>query len=141
MRLEFVDMHELLPENWPDLAAEDDSSHFWQEKISTWVECFASLVSVLSASYPTYTTEFMAYLCFSTNHTVAQCPEAQVPFPSFQLPMQWYPPMPRPQHDHSATQYKQAGPTKQGKYVGSLIVRRAPMLAIKGVTVSMLMFA
>lgn len=71
VRLVFVDMHELLPENWPDLLAEDQSQFyaaFGKKKpppvtdILTWSECYASLVSVLSASYPTFVPEFMAYM-------------------------------------------------------------------------------
>lgn len=147
IRLEFVEMHELLPENWPDLVAEEQArlyEVFGKKKpppvtnILTWTECFASLVSVLSTAYPNYVPEFMAYmsiiikcskrfegsgwfsydrafrrqaatiknlnwsqtdstlfslaftgkakqmstcdLCFSTNHTTNQCPDAQFSF-------------------------------------------------------------
>ncbi len=70
-KLEFVDMHELLPKNWPDLKVEDQSrfyATFGKKKappvtnILIWTECYATLVSVLSASYPAYVPEFTAYL-------------------------------------------------------------------------------
>ena len=60
-------MHELLPENWPDLMAEDESQFyaiFGKKKpppvtdILTWCECYTSLVSVVS----TFVPEFMAYM-------------------------------------------------------------------------------
>lgn len=71
IKLEFVDMHEMLPENWPDLLAGDQSKFyaaFGKKKpppvtdILTWTECFASLVAVLSAAYPSKVPEFMAYM-------------------------------------------------------------------------------
>lgn len=72
LNLDYVDMQELLPENWSDLLAEDQAklcSLFGRKKsppvtnILTWVECYSALVSVLSTKYPLYVPEFMAYMC------------------------------------------------------------------------------
>ena len=71
LNLEFIEMYELLPENWPDIMAEDESrfyATFGKKKppavtnVLTWVECYSSMVSVLSSAYPTYIPEFMAYM-------------------------------------------------------------------------------
>lgn len=76
-KLEFIEMHELLPENWPDLTTEEESKYyatFGKKKpppvtnILTWVECYASLASVLATTYPTFIPEFMAYLS-----TIVKC--------------------------------------------------------------------
>ena len=53
--LEFIEMQELMPENWPDLFTEEQSklhSIFGGEKRAppvmniTWIECYSSLVAV-----------------------------------------------------------------------------------------------
>lgn len=72
LALEYVEMQELLPENWSDLHTEDQSkfySLFGKKKsppvtnILTWIECFSALVSVLSTKYPMFVPELMAYMC------------------------------------------------------------------------------
>jgi hypothetical protein len=64
-------MQELLPENWPDLFSDYQAtfhSLFGKKKappvtnILTWVECFGSMVSVLSQIYPSFVPELMAYM-------------------------------------------------------------------------------
>ena len=73
LKLEFIEMQELLPENWPDFLSEDANKFyatFGKKKaphvtnILTWVECYSALVSVLSSAYPQYVPEFMSYMSF-----------------------------------------------------------------------------
>lgn len=71
LALEYVDMAELVPETW-QLGQEDKEEccrHQTQKlqrrgtvsSILLWVECYATLVSILSSRYAEYTGEFMAY--------------------------------------------------------------------------------
>ena len=69
--LEFVDMTELIPETWR-LQEEEETKCCHQPRrtprrgpvtdIMLWVECYASLVAVLTSRYPDKGPEFMSYL-------------------------------------------------------------------------------
>ena len=78
LKLEFVEIHELLPETWLSSIDEEPSkccSGSTKEKkrkpvtnIFTWLQGFASLVSALSTKYPTMVPEFLAY-----QSTIVKC--------------------------------------------------------------------
>ena len=69
IRLEFVEMRDLMPETW--LMEEEDSRKnmlsFPRKRaapvtdILQWLQCFAAMVGVLSRAYPTMVPEFMSY--------------------------------------------------------------------------------
>ena len=68
--LEFVEMAELVPDSWRDEEADYQccSTHTPRTprrgpvtNILLWVECYSSLVAVLSSKYPTKIGHFMAY--------------------------------------------------------------------------------
>ena len=69
IRLEFVEMRELMPEMW--MGEEEDTSRnilTWPRRkvgpvtdILQWLSCFAAMVAVLSRAYPQMVPEFMAY--------------------------------------------------------------------------------
>lgn len=70
--LEFVDMAELKPESWileeeekqPAKCCHTPSRRRTPVRdILTWVQCFASYVSVLAQSYPGKISQLMAYMC------------------------------------------------------------------------------
>ena len=68
--LQFIDMSELVPDSWR--FQDDDQNKCCHQPrrhrrgpvtdILLWVECYSTLVSVLSAKYPHKAPEFMAYL-------------------------------------------------------------------------------
>lgn len=67
--LDYVDMHELLPDTWR--YQEEDQKCCHQRRgqrrgpitdILLWTECYAALVSILSTKFPEKTPQFMAYL-------------------------------------------------------------------------------
>jgi len=69
IRLEFVEMRELMPETW--LRDEEETSRntlAWPRRkvapvtdILVWLSCYAAMVGVLSRAYPQMVPEFMAY--------------------------------------------------------------------------------
>ena len=69
LRLEFVEMRELMPETW--LREEEEltkNTIVWPKchtapvtDILQWLQCFAAMVGVLSKAYPTMVPEFMSY--------------------------------------------------------------------------------
>jgi hypothetical protein len=70
---EFVDMAELLPEFWSlspkDLVTNTPPRHNPRRKraitdIATWIQCFATYVSVMSTPHPQSVPELLAYLIF-----------------------------------------------------------------------------
>ena len=67
---EYIDMAELVPDSWR-FQEEEQSKSCYQNKrlrrgpitdILLWVECYASLVEVLSSCFPQKTLELMTYL-------------------------------------------------------------------------------
>ena len=68
LQLDYVEMHELLPEAW---GAESNQSccpgsrrHTRRapvQDILLWTECFGSLVAILGSAYPQHVADFMAY--------------------------------------------------------------------------------
>ena len=67
--LEYVEMHELLPDSW--LLQEEDSRCCHQRRsnrrgpvtdILIWIECYSSLVAILSTKYPDKTPQLMSYM-------------------------------------------------------------------------------
>lgn len=68
VRLEFIEMRDLMPETW---LREEDASNTtlsWPRRrltpvtdILQWLQCYAALVGVLSRAYPTMVPEFMSY--------------------------------------------------------------------------------
>lgn len=66
--LEFVDMAELVPESWRHQDEDRSCCHRRQQRkgpvtdILLWVECFSTMVAVLSAKYPDKTPQLMGYL-------------------------------------------------------------------------------
>ena len=71
---EFIDMAELLPEFWASLGAKETVtsgaacgavSHQKQAVTDvSWIQCFATYVSVMSMSHPEAVPELLAYLIF-----------------------------------------------------------------------------
>jgi len=70
VELEYIEMSELLPEAWRS-GQDEDQRCCHQRKgqrrgpvtdILLWVECYTSMVSVLSTRYADKTPQFMAYL-------------------------------------------------------------------------------
>lgn len=66
--LEYVDMHELLPDTWR-YQEEDKCCHQRRGQrrgpvtdILLWTECYAAMVSILASRFPEKTPQFMAYL-------------------------------------------------------------------------------
>jgi len=69
IRLEFVEMRELMPEMW--MGEEEETSRnilTWPRRkvgpvtdILQWLSCSAAMVAVLSRAYPQMVPEFMAY--------------------------------------------------------------------------------
>ena len=70
--LEFVEMRELLPEEWLHSVTEETDAHSCCNStakkkkapvtnIFTWLQVYASLVGVLSTAYPSKVPQFMAY--------------------------------------------------------------------------------
>ena len=75
IKLDFVEMRELLPETWQREEEDAGGRAFWPKKpagpitdILQWVQCFAALAGVLAKSYPSMVPEFMAYLA-----TIVKC--------------------------------------------------------------------
>lgn len=69
VRLEFIEMRELLPETWQKEEDDDGRRILWPKKptgpitdILQWVQCYAALVGVLARAYPSMVPELMAYL-------------------------------------------------------------------------------
>ena len=69
LRLEFVDMSEMLPEYWSSTTAEEEDQkrappHRRRQvtDIFTWIQCFASYMSVLAGRFADCVPEMMAYL-------------------------------------------------------------------------------
>ena len=66
--LEYIDMGELVPESWRHQDDETRCCHRRPQRkgpvtdILLWVECFSSMVTVLSAKYPEKAPDFMSYL-------------------------------------------------------------------------------
>ncbi len=66
--LDFIDMRELLPESWQLDPVEDGCCHSRRPRrglvtdFPVWIECYATMVAVLSTHYPQHTPHFMAYL-------------------------------------------------------------------------------
>ena len=65
--LRYVEMADLLPEAWLLEEVEPATSHFKRQRgpivdILQWVQCFASLASILATAYPAKVPELMAYL-------------------------------------------------------------------------------
>ena len=71
LQLEFVEIHDLLPETWLSSMEDTATSHCCGAtnakkkkpitNIFTWLQGYASLVSALSTRYPAMVPEFMAY--------------------------------------------------------------------------------
>ena len=68
LNLEFIDMSELIPESWKFM--EEEISYCHQNRSShrgpvtdilLWVECYSTLVEVLSLQYPAKVRQMMAY--------------------------------------------------------------------------------
>lgn len=69
LRLEFIEMRELMPETW--LREEEEASKntiAWPKRRSApvtdilqWLQCYAAMVGVLSKAYPSMVPEFMSY--------------------------------------------------------------------------------
>ena len=75
IRLEFVEMRELLPETWQKDVEDTAGRSLWPRKpagpitdVLQWVQCFAALAGVLSRAYPSTVPELMAYLA-----TIVKC--------------------------------------------------------------------
>ena len=78
LKLEFVEIHELLPDTWLSsiedeptnccLGATKEKKRKPVTNIFTWLQGFASLVSALSTKYPTMVPEFLAY-----QSTIVKC--------------------------------------------------------------------
>ena len=71
LNLEYVDIYELLPEAWQfDRVQEQHGQCCHQTKytrrspitsLPLWLECYATLVTVITSRYPAYVAELMAY--------------------------------------------------------------------------------
>ena len=66
--LDFVEMAELLPDTWKLMEEEPGSCHQRRSQhrgpitdILVWIECYASMVSVLAIGYPSKTPQLMSY--------------------------------------------------------------------------------
>ena len=71
LNLEYVDMAELRPESWLFHSDTDSATPlqglFQRRKepvtdLAVWIQCYASLTSVLVEKYPQYTKHFLAYM-------------------------------------------------------------------------------
>ena len=69
LKLEFVEMQDLIPETWSEGGPSEEFQKFFGKRrrapvtdILRWVQCFAAMVSVLSQHHSNLLPEFMAYL-------------------------------------------------------------------------------
>ena len=71
LNLEYIDMADLRPDAW--LVLSDPEGDYTLQKffrrrkqpvtdLATWVQCHASMITVLVESYPQYINHFLAYL-------------------------------------------------------------------------------
>ena len=68
VRLEYVEMRELMPETWLKEDEEARNTLSWPKRraapvtdILQWLTCYAAMVGVLSKAYPSMVPEFMSY--------------------------------------------------------------------------------
>ena len=68
LRLEFVEMRELMPEMWLQEEESGKNTLVWSKRCSApvtdilqWLQCYAAMVGVLARAYPTMVLEFMSY--------------------------------------------------------------------------------
>ena len=68
VRLEYIEMRELMPETWLKEEDEGKQTLSWPKRRTTpvtdilqWLQCYAAMVGVLSKAYPSMVPEFMSY--------------------------------------------------------------------------------